>query len=264
MRNDRDVNQGDRNMPVTPGTDVYDATGDKLGTVQEYNPQANCIVVQKGIIFTKDLYIPLNAIDSRDSNGIYLNLTKDQLKGDRYASPPTYSATETATTATTGMATDQDILNRPDQYQATDRDIDVPVREEELTVDKQRRKVGEARIRKDTVEEQQSLNVPVNEERVTVERVPVDKDLPADQANAADWQDRDMTIPVMGEDVVVEKQPRVKEELRIHKEPVTETEHVADTVRKERVRMEGVDDQGNPINPNNPKPNLNRDDDTNP
>ena len=46
MNNDRDMmNQSGRNMPVTPGTDVYDASGDKIGTVQEYNPQANCIVV---------------------------------------------------------------------------------------------------------------------------------------------------------------------------------------------------------------------------
>ena len=266
MNNDRDMmNQSGRNMPVTPGTDVYDASGDKIGTVQEYNPQANCIVVQKGIIFTKDLYIPLSAIDSRDSDGLYLNLTKDQLKDDRFANPPAYSTTDTATnTAYTapaaGVTTDSDILNRSDQ----NRDVNVPVREEELTVDKTRRQVGEARIHKDTVEERESLNVPVHEERVTVDRVPVDKDLPADQMNAANLNDKDISIPVMGEDVVVEKQPRVKEELRIHKEPYTETEHVADTVRKERVRLEGVDDQGNPINPNDPNANLNRDTDKNP
>lgn len=262
MNNDRDMmNQSGRNMPVTPGTDVYDSSGDKIGTVEEYNPQANCIVVQKGIIFTKDLYIPLTAIDSRDNDGLYLNLTKAQLKDDRYANPPAYSAetTTTATTMATGAtgARDADILSRDE------RDVNVPVREEELTVDKQRGKVGEARIHKDTVEEQQSLNVPVTEERVTVDRVPVDKDLPADQANATNWQDKDVSIPVMGEDVIVEKQPRVKEELRIHKEPYTETEHVADTVRKERVQLEGVDDQGNPINPNDPNANLNRDEDTN-
>jgi uncharacterized protein (TIGR02271 family) len=265
MNNDRDMmNQSGRNMPVTPGTNVYDATGDKIGTVEEYNPQADCIVVQKGIIFTKDLYIPLSAIDSRDSDGLYLNLTKDQLKDDRYANPPTYSETTGASAAATTTTTDDDILNRGARRDTTtDRTMDVPVREEELTVDKQRRQVGEARIHKDTVEEQQSLNVPVNEERVTVERVPVDKDLPDEQANAADWQNRDVTVPVMGEDVTVEKRPRVKEEVRIHKEPVTETEHVADTVRKERVRVEGVDEHGNPVNPNDPNTGRNRDRDTN-
>lgn len=263
MNNDRDMmNQSGRNMPVTPGTDVYDASGDKIGTVQEYNPQANCIVVQKGIIFTKDLYIPLSAIDSRDSDGLYLNLTKDQLKDDRFANPPAYSAetTTTAPTMATGAtgARDADILDRGE------RDVNVPVREEELTVDKERRKVGEARIHKDAVEEQQSVNVPVTQEKVTVDRVPVDKDLTPDQMDAANLNDRDISIPVMGEDVVVEKQPRVKEELRIHKEPYTETAHVDDTVRKERVRLEGMDDQGNPINPNDPNANRNPDADTNP
>jgi uncharacterized protein (TIGR02271 family) len=263
MNNDRDMmNQSGRNMPVMPGTDVYDANGDKIGKVQEYNPQANSIVVQKGIIFTKDLYIPLSAIDSRDDNGLYLNLTKDQLKDDRFASPPAYSPGTAATTATTATAAtgarDADILNRDE------RDVNVPVREEELTVDKERRKVGEARIHKDTVEEQQSVNVPVTQERVTVDRVPVDKDLPPDQMNAANLNDKDISIPVMGEDVVVEKQPRVKEELHIRKEPYTETARVDDTVRKERVRLEGVDDQGDPVNPNDPNANLNRDTDTNP
>lgn len=270
MDNDRDMmtDQNGRNMPVMPGTDVYDANGDKVGTVQEFNPQANCIVVQKGLIFTKDLYIPMNAIDGRDDNGLYLNLTKDDLKDDRFASPPDYTAgtttaTTTGTTTGTTNARDADILNRGDQYRETsgDRDMNVPVREEELTVDKERRQVGEARIHKNTVEEQQSLNVPVTQERVTVDRVPVDKDLPADQVNATNLNDKDITIPVMGEDVTVEKRPRVKEELHIHKEPYTETEHVADTVRKERVQVEGVDDQGNVLDRSD---NLNRDTDTNP
>jgi uncharacterized protein YrrD len=121
MDNDRDMmNQTGGNMPVTPGTDVYDASGDKIGTVQEYNPQANCVVVKKGMIFTKDLYIPLNAIDSRASDGLYLNLTKDQLKDDRYSNPPTYSGTATATSTT-----DDDIVNRnADWNPDLNRDID--------------------------------------------------------------------------------------------------------------------------------------------
>ena len=136
MNNDRDrmMNQSGRNMPVTPGTDVYDANGDKVGTVQEFNPQANCIVVQKGMIFTKDLYIPINAIDGRDDKGVYLSLTKDDLKDDRFASPPTSSGA--------GAMTDSDIVDqnnypyrdeqgnvvdrRPDLNPDLTRDTDMP------------------------------------------------------------------------------------------------------------------------------------------
>ena len=121
-------------MPVTPGTDVYDANGDKVGTVQEFNPQANCIVVQKGMIFTKDLYIPINAIDGRDDKGVYLSLTKDDLKDDRFSSPPTSSGA--------GAMTDSDIVDqntypyrdeqgnvvdrRPDLNPDLNRDTDMP------------------------------------------------------------------------------------------------------------------------------------------
>ena len=135
MNDDRDrmMNQSGRNMPVMPGTDVFDANGDKVGSVQEFNPQANCIVVQKGFIFTKDVYIPLSAIDGRDDNGLYLNLTKDDLKDDRFASPPTYSGTS--------GATDSDIMDqnypyrdeqgnvidrRPDLNPDLNRDTDMP------------------------------------------------------------------------------------------------------------------------------------------
>ncbi len=139
-----------------------------------------------------------------------------------------------------------DVAGRGDRF-SRDQDVNVPVREEELTVDKQRGEVGRAAVHKDVVEEQQSVNIPVTHERVEIERVPVDKDLPDAGVSAQNWQDKDIVMSVMGEEVVTEKRPRVKEEIRIHKEPVTETRQVSDTVRKERVNVEGVDEQGEPL-----------------
>jgi stress response protein YsnF len=49
---------------------------------------------------------------------------------------------------------------------------------------------------------------------------------------------------VMGEQVYTEKRTNVRDELHLHKRPVTDTEQVFDTVRKERVNVEGVDEQG--------------------
>jgi uncharacterized protein (TIGR02271 family) len=46
----------------------------------------------------------------------------------------------------------------------------------------------------------------------------------------------------MGEDAVVQKRPVVKEEVRLRKDIVTEQEQVSDTVRKERVTVDGVED----------------------
>lgn len=73
---------------ITPGTDVYDNNGDKVGSVQQYDPQAGYMLIQKGVLFTKDLYIPVSAIERTTTDGIRLTLSKDDLKEDRYAAPP--------------------------------------------------------------------------------------------------------------------------------------------------------------------------------
>ena len=90
MENDRDtMSQPRGKLPIAPGETVYDARGDKIGTVQQYDPQSDCLVVEKDFLFTKDIYIPASAIQSSDANGVRLTLTKDELKEHRYASPPT-------------------------------------------------------------------------------------------------------------------------------------------------------------------------------
>lgn len=227
-----------RRASITPGTDVYDTNGDKVGMVQQSNAEAGYLMVQKGIFFIRDLYIPTNAIERITTDGIRLNLSKDELKEDQYTAPPVVG--------TTASMAGTDVAGRGDRF-SRDQDVNIPVREEELSVDKQRGEVGRAAIHKDVVEEEESVNIPVTHERVEIERVPVDKDLADDAVSAQNWQDKDIVMPVMGEEVVTEKRPRVKEEIHIHKEPITETERVSETVRKERVNVDGLDEQGEPL-----------------
>ena len=105
MYNDPNMmNQGGGNASIAPGTDVYDVNGDKVGSVQQFMPQANCLLVEKGMLFKKDVYIPISAIASTGVDGVRINLSKDDLKNDRYASPPT------ATSAAPMRDTDDDIL----------------------------------------------------------------------------------------------------------------------------------------------------------
>jgi uncharacterized protein (TIGR02271 family) len=111
----------------------------------------------------------------------------------------------------------------------------VPVREEELVVDTQQQETGRVHIRKEVHEAPQTVQVTLRQERVTVDRVPYSGDLLTD-GNL--FQERDIEIPVMGEEVVVTKRVRGVEEVRIHKDVVSETRQVTDTVRKERVEVE--------------------------
>jgi hypothetical protein len=67
------------------GTPVFDVNGDKLGTVADADPQRNELIIQKGLIFHKDLPIPMSAIVRSDDDGIYLNVTKDDANNGIWA-----------------------------------------------------------------------------------------------------------------------------------------------------------------------------------
>ena len=100
MDSNRDMYNNPGQVPISPGTDVYDANGDKVGTVRQYSPQASYMVLEKGTLFKKDLYVPVSAIDRTTTDGIRLSLFKDDLKADRFTAPPTADASDMATNRT--------------------------------------------------------------------------------------------------------------------------------------------------------------------
>ncbi len=238
---------------------VYDTANEKIGTLQAYDPQGGYLVVQKGFLFPKDRYIPVNAVQNTDADGaIHLNLHKDDLQDERYANPPTggmatdhsYAQTatvaETTTTTTRAQATPQP-ARRQNQPSAQTGDINVPVYEEELVAGKRQEQVGDVRLHKDVVTEQETVPVTLRREEVTVERVPM-----SGQASQGDlknaFQNEDIDVPVMGEEAIIGKQVHETEEVRLHKQGVTEQQQVSDTVRKERVTVDGADNTGRPQN----------------
>jgi uncharacterized protein (TIGR02271 family) len=107
------------------------------------------------------------------------------------------------------------------------------VMEEELTATVRGQDAGAVRIAKDVVEEERTLDVPVTEERVRVERRVVDR--PVSAADADAFEETVIDVPLRSETVDVQKQARVAEEVVVSKEAVQRTERVADTVRKEEV-----------------------------
>jgi uncharacterized protein (TIGR02271 family) len=69
---------------------------------------------------------------------------------------------------------------------------------------------------------------------VTVERVPVEDGI----ASEAEIGDEEIRVPVTAEEIVVEKRPVVKEEIRLRKEVVEDTEVVQEDVRQEEVEID--------------------------
>jgi hypothetical protein len=68
---------GSANYP--PGASVYDADGEKLGTVSDRQDKDDFLVVHKGRLFSHEAYVPRAAIDHSDVNGVHLRVRKDDL-----------------------------------------------------------------------------------------------------------------------------------------------------------------------------------------
>jgi len=114
----------------------------------------------------------------------------------------------------------------------------VRLHEEQLRVQKQPVQTGEVKVRKEVHTEHQTVDVPIKKEEVVIERRPV-----SGPASTADIHaGEEIRIPVKEEQVKVEKQAVVKEEVKIGKRQVQDTERVSGDVRKEEVRIEKAGD----------------------
>lgn len=111
--------------------------------------------------------------------------------------------------------------------------------EEELAVRKQRMSAGEVDIHKRVETEHVSTPVTTMREEAVIERRPIsDATL---QAGTARIEGDEIRIPLMEEEVIVEKRVVPTEELVVRKHTVQETETVEADLRKERV---DIDRQG--------------------
>jgi uncharacterized protein (TIGR02271 family) len=112
------------------------------------------------------------------------------------------------------------------------------LRDEELDVRKQPVQAGEVRVRKEVVTEQRTIDVPVTREEVVIERHQVADGTPA----GAGTDQTEIRVPVMEEQVQVDKRPVVREEISVGKRPVEDVRHVEGTVSHEEARIENAGD----------------------
>jgi uncharacterized protein (TIGR02271 family) len=121
----------------------------------------------------------------------------------------------------------------------TDEDeIRVQRSEEELVAGTRERQAGGVNVRKRVRTDRKQLRVPKRREEVSVERVLVQEGQP--ETSETQIGDDEIRIPIVEEEIVVEKRPVVKEEIRLRKEVIEEDEVVEEDVRKEEI---DIDDQ---------------------
>jgi uncharacterized protein (TIGR02271 family) len=257
------------------GQDVYDESGDKIGSAAEVylddeTGQPEWVTVRTGLFGTKESFVPIRNADLTD-DGVRVPVSKTQVKDapkidtDGHLSPEEeqelyryygmgtgtqtsgFETTGRQTTgvADTGYATDT-ATDTTDARGTVGRDTSGPTTddamtrsEERLTVGTRSEEVGRARLRKYVVTENVTESVPVTREEVRVEREPITD---ANVGNAMDGpaiSEEEHEVTLHAERAVVEKEAVPVERVRLDKTTVTDEERVSENLRKEEIEVDG-------------------------
>jgi uncharacterized protein (TIGR02271 family) len=122
------------------------------------------------------------------------------------------------------------------RHQADAGEVRIPIVEEEIHVETRRVEGGGVRIYSHVTEQPVEQQVHLRDERVTVERRPVDR--PASERDLAAFKEGTIEVAETHEEAVVAKQVRVVEEVVVEKDVRERTETVRDTVRRTEVDVE--------------------------
>ena len=132
---------------------------------------------------------------------------------------------------------DQFGRDRGEQF-GQDREVALPIIEEELKVGKRAVQRGGVRVYSRVSERPVEEQVRLREEHVTVERRPADRAV----TQADTLRDSEIVLTETAEEAVTSKQARVVEEVVVGKKTTERTETVRDTVRRTDVDVEQLDD----------------------
>ena len=254
------------------GQDLYDRSGDKLGSLEEIYLDAETgapewALVNTGLFGTKSTFVPLR--DATDDGGsLRVPYDKGQVKDAPKVDPdgelsqqqeselyrhygleysesrsdsglPEGGAT-TGTTDTTDTTGEAGTVGHDTSGPTTDQAMTRS--EEELRVGKTDRESGRARLRKYVVEDQVQETVPVRREEVRVEREPITDANAGDAMDGPAISEEEHEVVLHEEEAVVEKQAVPKERVRLDKDTEVQEQTVSENVRKEEIEVE--DPQG--------------------
>jgi uncharacterized protein (TIGR02271 family) len=149
------------------------------------------------------------------------------------AAATTSTATPASSAATTTRGADQGATTRRVEGQ---EEVTIPVVEEDLAISKREVERGHVRIYSRVTEQPVEEAVRLREERVTVERRPVDR--PATEADLTAAQQEVIELTETAEEPVVTRRARVVEEVVVQKEETERTETVRGTERHTEVEVQ--------------------------
>jgi uncharacterized protein (TIGR02271 family) len=140
-----------------------------------------------------------------------------------------------------GHGREQEGVNQPGDDLEDEDELRVQRSEEELRAGTREREAGALNVRKRVRTDREQVSVPTRHEEVSVERVPVE----GREASEAEIGEDEVRMPVTEEEVVTEKRPVAKEEIRVRKDAVQDEEVVEEDVRREEVDVEDQTERRN-------------------
>lgn len=256
------------------GYDVYTDRDEKVGSIYDAlvdeTGRFRYLVIDTGFwIFGKKVLVPIGRVRmDYDRHRVYVTgLSKEQAENlPEYNDNMTvdydyeervrtaYRPTVAGTTAAAAPST----YNRDTYNYDHDRplyDVDehnhqkIKLYEERLLANKERHKTGEVAVGKHIETETASVSVPIEKERVIIERTtPTDsREVPP---GTADFREGEVArMEIYEETADVQKKAFVREEVNIRKEVERDTVEATETLRREEL---DIDTEGNPVVRKNP------------
>ncbi len=276
-RTDKFTEVEDRYAGYTVYDQHYEKIGEVDDLFLDENDQPEYIGVKMGFLGTRSTLIPLEMVRVNDARQVIkVAADKETLKNgptfddDREITPEfenevysyyglrrtqtigntgSYYSHESADAGTVGpgmtmgdtetgefrehAAHDEGVHQSRGDDLADEDELRVQRTEEELIAGTRQREAGSIRVRKRVRTDRKRIEVPTRHEEVSVERVPVEGEV-----SEAEIGEDEVVVPVTEEEIVVHKRPVLKEEVRIRKDIVEDTEVVEEDVRREEVEVE--------------------------
>lgn len=136
---------------------------------------------------------------------------------------------------------------KPTHKVTSDDEENIPLREEQLVVDKEDVNLGEVVVNKYTDSKVEEFDVPVERDDVQVERRPVAGEPLFETYNNDDTDDEEgvIRIPITKDRIKIIKEQIVTEEILIRKEKIKDTKRISEVVSHEDVEVTEVKNDDN-------------------
>jgi uncharacterized protein (TIGR02271 family) len=239
------------------GRTLLDRDGGRIGTIDaiyldDRTGQPEWALVNTGLFGTKSSFVPLTRAFQSDLD-VLVPYDKQLVKDAPRVDPDQHlsEAEERQLWRHYGLDYDRTTRRRATGQDAVGRDTSGPTTddamtrsEEELRVGTTERERGRVRLHKYVTTEQVQQTVPVQRERVRVQREPItDANLDA-ATSGPELSEAEHEVILREEEPVVEKQVVPRERVRLDKDTVTGEERVAEEVRKEQIDVDHEDTRG--------------------